>query len=37
MSLRSRARLLWLHLRAYLHDIVEKVWFSIRFLLGLFP
>uniref|UniRef100_UPI0034CD9C4E WD repeat domain 97 n=1 Tax=Rattus norvegicus TaxID=10116 RepID=UPI0034CD9C4E len=24
MSLRSRARLLWLHLRAYLHDIVEK-------------
>ncbi|XP_052017334.1 WD repeat-containing protein 97 [Apodemus sylvaticus] len=24
MSLHSRARLLWLHLRAYLHDIVEK-------------
>lgn len=37
MSLHSRARLLWLHLRSYLHDIVEKVWFSIKFLLGLFP
>ncbi|XP_075815754.1 WD repeat-containing protein 97 isoform X2 [Microtus pennsylvanicus] len=24
MTLRSRARLLWLHLRTYLHDIVEK-------------
>lgn len=37
MTLKSRARLLWLHLRTYLHDIVEKVWLFTRFLAGLFP
>lgn len=37
MTLHSRARQLWLHLRAYLHDIVEKVWFVVRSLVGLIP